>query len=129
MSKIYSKLISLILCSSFLIPGSSYAMPGYENEKIYSDKICKEELMGAPSDYGSYKPDCETHFAAVEFDWAIKNKIYECFGQALKYADLTNKIPVCYIMATNSDNYNLAEHFKNAAKLGGITLIIKMVSP
>jgi len=120
-----SKLFAFVCLLSFIV----HAIPGYEREAHYSDAICAIELLGTPTNYGAYKPDCETKFAAIEFDWAIKHKIYECLGQALMYASLTGKIPVCYIMATSQASHDLAVEFKEAADLGNIKLIIERVGP
>ena len=40
--------------------------------------------------------DCETEKYAIEHDFA--KKAFECIGQALYYAEVTNKIPVCALI-------------------------------
>ena len=112
-----------------ILPSVLLAMPGYKHEAVYSDLICGAELKGIPTNYGSLKPDCETAFAVVEFDWAVKHKVYECLGQALAYAAYTKKHPVCYIMSTTDDNHKMAESFRGSAELGGIDYIVKRVKP
>ncbi len=71
-------IIVLLFTAAYL--GDVYAMPGYQNESFYSDQICKEEFHGAPTDYVSYKPDCETALAVVEFDWAFCEKLFPGTG-------------------------------------------------
>jgi hypothetical protein len=75
-----------------------------ERESYYSDIICETELRGTDNTLPSgLRPDCETSFAIIEFDWAKSPKHYECIGQAFIYAQQTGKLPVCILMARDDD--------------------------
>jgi hypothetical protein len=75
-----------------------------ERETYYSDLICSELYNGTTEGLPSgLRPDCQTAFVVMEFDWATRTKHYECIGQSLVYAEETKKSPVCVLLARNDD--------------------------
>jgi len=75
-----------------------------ERESYYSDRICAERYNGYEEQLPSgLRPDCQTEFVIIEFDWATRMKSYECIGQSLVYAQESGKIPVCVLLARNED--------------------------
>ncbi len=108
----------------------SYPGYGWERESVYSDAICKGQLRGNPSTLPSgLKPDCETEFAVVEFDWAKSPKHYECIGQALVYASQTGKTPVCALMAKNMKEFEFAESIRDEMMFSRVELRIFLLEP
>lgn len=105
------------------------AMPGYEKEAFYSDPICEQEMKGVPIKSGPYRPDCLTYYSVVEFDWALKPKIYECLGQALVQGFVFQRDYNCVILATDIDNYELANFLKGAADQCDIGYEVRMIDP
>lgn len=97
-------------------------------EVSYSTPICERDFKGAPTTLPSgLRPDCETAFAIIEFDWAKSPKHYECVGQSLMYAAQTGKMPVCVLLARSEDEYQLAQSSRPMFHLAGVALrIIKL---
>lgn len=120
------RLIAIFL---LMIATPALAVEGYLHESHYSSAICRDQLHGEPTNHGHLRPDCETAFAVIEFDWARPTKIYECLGQALTYAAHTGKLPVCFVMATDSADLALAARFEAAARQGGVRLMVQIVAP
>ncbi len=74
------------------------------NERYYQNQWCgrwngKQEVRLV--DFT--RIDCVTKNYAVEFDFA--KKWAECFGQAVHYADLTNKKPACILILENHKDF------------------------
>ena len=70
-----------------------------KNEKYYSDLWCaknKGDSNAVLSDLA--RPDCVLPDTVVEFDFGYGMKPYECAGQALHYASITNKKPLCILI-------------------------------
>lgn len=77
---------------------------GAERETYYSSLICETVYHGSEDSLESgLRPDCQTDFVIMEFDWAKSPKHYECIGQALIYSGQTGKIPVCILLARDDD--------------------------
>lgn len=77
-----------------------------ERETYYSGLICPEVYNGTVDRLPSgLRPDCQTAFAILEFDWATREKSYECIGQALTYAQESGKVPVCVLLARNDEEF------------------------
>ncbi len=79
----------------------------FGNEVYYSNSICANtHIIGGnpkskielPDEKTRVYPDCETDTHVFEFDWAVRKKMYECAGQAMFYAALTDKYPVCFLL-------------------------------
>jgi len=92
----------LALVSTILIMSSpSFAA---ERESFYSDLICETVYSGNTDSLPSgLRPDCQTEFVIMEFDWATRTKLYECIGQSLVYAVEAVKYPVCVLLARNDE--------------------------
>ena len=58
------------------------------------------------------RPDCALLGEVVEFDFGEGSKPYECAGQALHYARLTGKRPLCVLIRRGGMS---AESFRRAA--------------
>ena len=97
-----------------------------EREAYYSDQICEEEFKGELTTLPSgIRPDCETTFAVIEFDWAKNPKHYECIGQAYVYAYETGKKPVCVLLARTDDEERFAIRMKPIFQFAGVKLLIR----
>jgi len=73
---------------------------GAERESYYSGLICEQEYNGYEQSLPSgLRPDCQTPFVIMEFDWATRSKSYQCIGQSLIYAQESGLIPVCILLA------------------------------
>lgn len=95
------KLFIIILSAIMLISTNADAA---ERESYYSDLICDQLYNGARETLPSgLRPDCQTEFAIIEFDWATQSKLYECIGQALIYSHESGKTPVCVLLARDDE--------------------------
>lgn len=114
----------------YLISVQVIAGGGFSRESVYSNKICEELFHGKATALESgIRPDCETEFAVVEFDWAKSPKHYECLGQALIYASETKKMPVCVLLARDSKEMTFGYSVKRKENLGGVKVIVINVLP
>ena len=79
--------------STITSPFDSFNNLGSEHfsESYYVNKYCPGSSEVTNSD--NTRTDCIIGDHAIEFDFA--SKIYECVGQALHYAKVTNKKPTC----------------------------------
>ncbi len=103
---------------------------GWERESFYSDQICSEQFRGAPTTLGNgLKPDCETAFAVIEFDWAKSPKHYECIGQAMTYGYYTEKTPVCVLMAKTEKERKFAEGLRHIFLYSDVELKVFLLEP
>ena len=68
------------------------------NEEFYSSSWCTTENGTTTTLADGTKPDCLIENHVVEFDWGKKMKPYECVGQALHYAQVTGKKPMCILI-------------------------------
>ncbi len=119
----------IVWCLTLLVLVSTPGL-GWERESVYSDAICKGQLKGQPTTLISgLKPDCETEFAVIEFDWAKSPKHYECIGQALVYASETGKTPVCALMAKNMKEFEFAEGLRHEMFFANVELRIFLIEP
>jgi len=85
-----------------------------ERENYYSDLICSELYNGTTEGLPSgLRPDCQTEFAIMEFDWATQQKLYECIGQALIYSHESGKLPVCILLARNDQELAFGQALEN----------------
>ena len=68
-------------------------------ERDYSDAWCeaRDGDSRAVLPDGT-KPDCLLENVAVEFDFGRPQKAYECAGQAMHYARITRRKPVCILV-------------------------------
>lgn len=90
-----------VLAFGMLTATTSFAA---ERESYYSNLICSELYHGSTETLPSgLRPDCQTEFVVIEFDWSVRMKHYECIGQALVYATETGKFPVCVLLARNDE--------------------------
>ena len=93
-----------------------------ERETYYSDRYCNA-WGGHPTTLPSgIRPDCETEFAVVEFDWAKRPKHYECIGQALIYSAQTGKLPVCALLYRNPSEREFADRVTGYIQQSGVTV-------
>ena len=70
-----------------------------KRERDYSDAWC--EARGGDSRAvlsDGTKPDCLLENEAVEFDFGAPHKAYECVGQAMHYARISGRNPVCILV-------------------------------
>lgn len=106
-------------------PQTSPAAGGFEDERYYSDLLCAR-WGGSPTVLPSgVRPDCETEFAVMEFDWAKRPKNYECIGQAVVYAVETGKTPVCVLLARDDDELQFGRRqFRSIRRAGVIPRLI-----
>ena len=102
------KLLTYI-CTLTLAMLVSTAALAAERESYYSSLICDFQYFGTTESLESgVRPDCQTEFAIIEFDWAVRQKSYECIGQALVYAEESGKLPVCVLLARNDNELAFA---------------------
>ena len=114
------KLIYAIIAFMLIAPSAFAA----ERESYYSDLVCSQEYKGTTKWLQSgLRPDCQTTFAIMEFDWATQTKLYECIGQSLIYANEANKLPVCVLLARNDEE--LA--FANSQDLTPFGIVLKVI--
>lgn len=93
-----------------------------ERETYYSNLYCSA-WGGAPTTLVSgIRPDCETEFAVIEFDWATGPKHYECIGQALVYSAQTGKLPVCALLYRNPSEREFADRVTGYIQQSGVTV-------
>ncbi len=93
-----------------------------ERETYYSDRYCSA-WGGHPTTLPSgIRPDCETEFTVVEFDWAKRPKHYECIGQALIYSAQTGKLPVCALLYRNPSEREFADRVTGYIQQSGVTV-------
>ena len=98
------------------------AQEAFKRESFYSEEICLFDYRGQETTLPSgLRPDCETEFAVVEFDWAKSPKHYECIGQALVYSFETGKTPVCSLLARNEDEWLFAAQRRGIIESSGVT--------
>ena len=89
-----------------LLPTAALAI---ERESYYSDLICETVYNGYTETLPSgIRPDCQTEFVAMEFDWATRQKSYECIGQSLVYAEESGLHPVCVLLARTDEELEFA---------------------
>lgn len=104
-----------------MLAGAAFAA---ERESYYSGRICAERFSGVEERLPSgLRPDCQTEFVVMEFDWSTRDKTYECIGQALTYAQESGKVPVCILLARDDDE--LA--FGNSLDLKPFGIILKVI--
>jgi hypothetical protein len=97
----------------------------FQRESHYSDELCATIFNGAPATLPSgLKPDCETAFGIVEFDWAKSPKHYECIGQALVYAAQTRKAAVCALLARTPEEAAFARRHAQEFAYANVKLIV-----
>jgi len=119
-------LLSLLL---LLTAPAVWPAGDFERETFYSNQHCAA-WGGAPTALPSgIRPDCETRFAVVEFDWAKRPKVYECIGQAIAYAEETGKTPVCAMLARTPDELDYAERMEGTVKRAGVVPVIIILYP
>lgn len=78
---------------------SDFAHAERKKERDYADSWCAAQ--GGISKFvlpDDTRPDCLLDNTVVEFDFGEKMKPYECAGQALHYARLTGKSPLCILI-------------------------------
>ncbi|MGU9951406.1 MAG: hypothetical protein ACNYPH_03715 [Gammaproteobacteria bacterium WSBS_2016_MAG_OTU1] len=93
------KTFLLILLSVFFYGSLHAAEEKFENEADYSKSWCMRN--GGDSHAilpDRTRPDCLLDTEAIEFDFGYKSKPYECTGQALHYAAVTGKSPLCILI-------------------------------
>lgn len=92
------------------------------DEKYYQTKMCNE-LKGTMEYvlFDRTRVDCLTDKYAIEVDFA--KKWAESIGQALYYADVTNKEPVVALIV-GKDDERYIERVKRVAKTHGIKVMI-----
>ena len=83
----------LIVLAVIIVPPTFGA-----GEEDYSSAWCKEQNGIVTTLRDGTKPDCLLENEAVEFDWGKGMKPYECTGQALHYAAVTGKRPLCILI-------------------------------
>ena len=107
--------LGMLLCTAALAA---------ERESYYSNLVCKQEYSGTTGPLQSgLRPDCQTEFAIMEFDWATRTKLYECIGQSLIYANESGKLPVCVLLAR--DDEELA--FGNSQDLSPFGIVLRII--
>lgn len=92
------KNIILIYINTILLCLPCQAKHNYP-EKWYQNEFCngqKEVILPDKT-----RVDCLTIDYAIEFDFA--EKWAECVGQALFYAEKTNKTPACFLIIENPE--------------------------
>lgn len=85
-------------CAVALTLGN-FALAAGKREKDYADPWCAAQ--GGVSEFilsDNTRPDCVLDDTVVEFDFGEGMKPYECAGQALHYARLTGKSPLCILI-------------------------------
>lgn len=125
---------SILLPVAFILAiAAGISAPDAESQTFgpeisYSQPICENDFKGSPVTLPSgLRPDCETEFAIIEFDFAKNPKHYECVGQASMYAAQTGKMPVCVLLARTEKEYELALSSRPMFHLAGVALrIIKL---
>lgn len=101
MRLLLSIIVLLASISGIMVGSSTIAA---ERESYYSSLICEHVYNGFERQLPSgLRPDCETTFGIIEFDWAKSPKHYECIGQALIYSQQTGKLPVCVLLARDDE--------------------------
>lgn len=120
--------IAFVLAVAAGISATDAESQTFGPEISYSKPICENDFKGSPVTLPSgLRPDCETAFAIIEFDWAKNPKHYECVGQASMYAAQTGKMPVCVLLARSEDEYQLAQASRPMFHLAGVALkVIKL---
>lgn len=102
------KILTLTITLTLAMLAASATLAA-ERESYYSNLICEQEYNGSRETLPSgLRPDCQTPFAIMEFDWATQSKLYECIGQSLVYAHETGKVPVCVLLARDDDELAFA---------------------
>lgn len=77
----------------------NFAHAAGKKEKEYVAAWCAQQ--GGASEFilpDNSRPDCVLEDIVVEFDFGEGMKPYECAGQALHYARLTGKSPLCILI-------------------------------
>jgi len=111
---------AIALVATIAPPTVAAGGDGFMNERYYSDLLCAR-WGGAPSTLPSgIRPDCETEFAVMEFDWAKRPKNYECIGQAIVYAEEIGKTPVCVLLARDDEEMRFGRRQFRAIRHAGV---------
>lgn len=119
----------ILLVIGFFFLTQAMAAGGFKNELYYSNFYCDTMFHGKPTTLKSgIKPDCETEFAVIEFDWAKSPKHYECIGQALIYASETAKLPVCVLLARTSKEISFGYSIKRKPDLKVKMVVLPVVT-
>lgn len=96
MKKTILTVLTFVLTPFYVLAGHLYP------EKYYQAQWCN--ARGGQLEYrlnDKTRIDCLLPNMAVEFDFAPK--WHECIGQALYYAQKTNRIPACVLIMENGD--------------------------
>ncbi|MDD5156580.1 hypothetical protein [Sulfurimonas sp.] len=118
-----SAIVAIIIC---ILGGCSTYFENQNtqthDEKYYQTKMCNE-LKGTMEYvlFDRTRVDCLTDKYAIEVDFA--KKWAESIGQALYYADVTNKEPVVALIV-GKDDERYIERVKRVAKTHGIKVMI-----
>lgn len=91
------RLILVLIINTFLNAGA--LAKHHHLESWYQDKYCKGQKEARLAD--DTRVDCLMEEYAIEFDFA--KKWAECIGQALFYAEMTGKKPVCFLIIENKE--------------------------
>ena len=91
------KNLLLLIC---LVNLSSLQVNAKYNEADHVDYYCNGDIEFVLPD--KTRVDCLTEAYACEYDWAKGNKVYECIGQALWYAQNTGKRPCCVLISKDA---------------------------
>ena len=100
-SRMDTMIISVIILLAMImaILGGCETSKSAKRERDYSDAWC--EARGGDSRAilsDGTKPDCLLENEAVEFDFGMPHKAYECVGQAMHYARMSERNPVCILV-------------------------------
>ncbi|MBL0721118.1 MAG: hypothetical protein JJV88_00895, partial [Sulfurovum sp.] len=96
---------------------------GKKYEKYYQTKMCNR--LGGKIEYVLFdktRVDCLTKEYAIEVDWA--KKWAEGIGQALYYAEITNKKPAVGLIVGDSKDDKYLRRLRRVADEVGIKIII-----
>lgn len=106
--------------------GSRSAAPG-GTEESYSSEWCHAVGGKEPRLADGTLPDCIAGDYAVEFDWGKGHKPYECVGQALHYARLSGKQPLCILIRKPGQSMDEFARYGRRADSGAVA--VRCMSP
>jgi len=121
-------IVVVVLIAGFIWENSKTPPPspvpkGKKNEKYYQTIMCNK--LGGRIEYVLFdktRVDCLTKEYAIEVDWA--KKWAEGIGQALYYAEITNKKPAVGLIVGGSKDQKYLKRLKTVADEFNIKIIV-----
>jgi hypothetical protein len=110
--------MKLLICLIFILISSTVNAAHLHKEKVYQEAWCKGKTEVQLTD--GTRVDCVTKNYAIEIDFA--SKWAECLGQALHYADLTDKQPACLLIIEKDKDWRYYHRLKRTANKHGVTV-------